>query len=109
MTVDTVIEILTDRRTCMECVRGNGNCEDCDHAFDMAIETLKDSRWISVTERLPEKDGDYLVCIKGTVANIKGDIQIFKWLHGRWLLNWMKDCVTAWMELPKPYEEGAEK
>lgn len=96
MTKEEAIRLLKTQRI---------NGDDLHKAFDMAIKALEDSRWIPVTERLPEEDGDYLVCINGTVANIKGDIQIFKWLHGRWLLNWMKDCVTAWMPLPMPYEE----
>lgn len=72
-----------------------------------AIKDIPDdeSRWIPVTERLPEEDGDYLVCIKGTVANINGDIQnFFKWLQDSWFLNWMDDCVIAWMPSPKQYE-----
>lgn len=51
MKVDTAIEILTVRRTCMECVMGNGSCEDCDHAFDMAIKLLeerKTGKWVLV-------------------------------------------------------------
>lgn len=57
MTVDTAIEILTVRKTCMECVMGNGSCEDCDHAFDMAIKSLeerKTGRW--------NEDGTCSVC-----------------------------------------------
>lgn len=50
MTVDTAIEILTDRRTCMECVMGNGSCEDCDHAFDMAIKSLAERKTMTHEE-----------------------------------------------------------
>lgn len=79
--------------------------EKFNDAFDSAINYLKETMWIPVTERLPEEDGDYLVCIKGTVANINGDIQnFFKWLQDSWFLNWIDDCVIAWMPSPKQYE-----
>lgn len=50
MTIDTAIDILTERRACMECVMGNGSCEDCDNAFDMAIKSLGERKTMTHEE-----------------------------------------------------------
>ena len=110
MTVDTVIEILTVRRACMECVMGNGSCEDCDHAFDMAIEKLEDSRWIPVTERLPEEEGAYIVTERDKDMEYPCYVMREWYVNGKWSrVDTLGFEVTAWMPLPEPYEEGAEE
>jgi hypothetical protein len=88
------------------------------------------SEWVSVFDRLPEEEGDYLVTWE--VENTWGDpirsVAIFwygKGINNNWLeeeypdpyWNWFKSqyenecgreisCVTAWRELPEPYKEG---
>lgn len=81
-------------------------------AVGMAIEALEDSRWIPVTERLPDKDGDYLVTkvddenvtIIGLAYYSNGFGLVF--YDNGWASN---KTITAWMPLPEPYEEGAEE
>lgn len=64
--------------------------------------------WIPVSERLPEKNGLYLVTYVSGKANI--DFSFFrmkKWhglVNGEWTDYWYP--VTAWMPLPEPYEGG---
>jgi len=41
MTKEQAIEILKQRECCRECVVDNGDCNDCDKAFEMAIEALE--------------------------------------------------------------------
>lgn len=62
-------------------------------------------RWIPVEERLPEKDGFYLVTMDGEIA---GEDKPFTGLtefeNGKWLDD--EDdyqCVLAWQPLPEPY------
>lgn len=72
-----------------------------------AIKALKQepqTRWISVSDRLPEKGGDYLVTIKWK-GSYSGDVYtetnmaVYKEKEKEW------DCagIVAWMPLPEPY------
>lgn len=56
MTRKEAIKIIEQRQTCMECVV-DGNCKDCDKAFDMAIEALRreDTFLDKVLEIIDEK------------------------------------------------------
>ena len=61
--------------------------------------------WIPVTDRLPEKEGDYLVTKIDSY-----DISIIGLAYYRTEWGWSTSYkVTAWIPLPKPYEEGAEE
>ena len=69
-------------------------------------------RWIPVTERLPEKRGEYLVtyhpCYWDDVeSGILVGIDTFRgkttWAQRKY------QRVTAWMPLPKPYERSADE
>lgn len=60
--------------------------------------TPQESRWIPVTERLPEEDGGYLVTVK------RGYVTTAVWIGITKL--WKE--VTAWMPLPEPYKEDKE-
>lgn len=92
-----------------ECTYGNLE------AVEMAIKALKQepqTRWISVSDRLPEKGGDYLVTIKWK-GSYSGDVYtetnmaVYKEKEKEW------DCagIVAWMPLPEPYkaELGGEE
>ena len=74
----------------------------CTQAAD-AIEELTDNnvgKWIPVTERLPEKNGSYLVYVYGEVTEMDC------W-HGKWhrLRDDYTKAVTHWMPLPEPPKE----
>lgn len=63
------------------------------------------SRWIPVSEKLPEKGGDYLVTTewKGSYSGdvyIETNMAVYREKEKEW------DCagVVAWMPLPEPYE-----
>ena len=51
--------------------------------------------WIPVTERLPDKDGIYIVSVKGKVVTDE-------FVNGFWFCSGV--LVDAWMPLPEPYK-----
>ena len=90
-------------------------CDDeLSEALDMAIKALEQTRWIPVSERLPESSGVYIVSrwfsdgceskILTTVSYYDGtntwhnDIGIN---HSREYVN---KKIVAWMPLPEPYK-----
>jgi hypothetical protein len=71
-------------------------------ALNIAIKSLQqpEQRWIPVSERLPEKNGDYLV------TGRKGAVSKRKYDNGRWYGGW---DVLAWQTLPEPYKEEGDE
>lgn len=93
--------------------------EETKVAINMAIEALSaepKTGWIPVSERLPNDDGDYLVCM--TWDSHKMDVLM--WADG-WncvrLFNGEVDRsseidgtdILAWMPLPEPYKGGEDE
>ena len=66
-------------------------------ALSYAISHLEAERWIPITERAPKEYGNYFVTIEYVDERI---ITITKYSQHGWFL----EGVTAWRELPKPYE-----
>ena len=64
----------------------------------------QEPRWIPVTERLPEKDGMYLVSISPSSRLEKRVDTDFYSHFGVWQI--FGKFVTAWCELPDPYKES---
>ena len=60
--------------------------------------------WISVTDRLPEEDGLYLVCGKWGSGKKMTDTCEYKSHDGYFSAAWNFD-VTHWMPLPEPPKE----
>lgn len=56
-------------------------------------------KWIPCEERLPSKDGRYLI------VGRQGAVNILPYRDGRWYGRW---GVIAWMPLPEPYREDGE-
>lgn len=61
-----------------------------------------EQRWIPVSERLPEKNGVYIVSYEDAVTWLE-------WFNGKWFFypsNPAREetgTITAWMPLPEPY------
>lgn len=67
-------------------------------ALDMAIKALEQTRWIPVSERLPEEAGMYLCSYDDDdIATSYFDIRMNEF-------NMLHEQVTAWMELPPSYQ-----
>ena len=63
----------------------------------------KCSGWISVKKRLPDNDRYVLVCTK-TAKGMKNIKTGYYMANGHGWVVGMNSNVTAWMELPEPYE-----
>ena len=71
---------------------------------DMAIKALEALEWIPRKERLPKKDGSYLVSGKwGSGKEAVGDCEYSRH-DGYFRTSWNFD-VLAWKHLPEPYKE----
>ena len=71
-----------------------------------------DIKWISVTERLPEKGIDVLCFISGIVGTLASYAEVFTYIgDGKWedsAGNWNYGDIlniTHWMPLPEPPKE----
>lgn len=65
-------------------------------------------RWIPVSVLLPSKDGEYFVTVEyDDCGKKKKTVGIFDWCGGCFKPSFIfiNVRVTAWMPLPKPYEE----
>ena len=80
--------------------------------YDKAIKVLEQTKWIPVSERLPEENGDYLVTIewKGSCSgNIYTEIDIVEYdKTKKWRNCGVDDYVIAWMPLPELYKAESE-
>lgn len=69
------------------------------------------NKWIPVSEKLPEEDGQYLITVKYKPEADYEDIyaEHGEWTDGRWDMFCFGHCgevedIIAWMPLPKPYK-----
>lgn len=103
MTREEAIELLYDIQT--DAVYNVLSSEK--EALDMAIKALEQTRWIPVSEKLPETNDIYLVSMHSygfPTRDIDGYIQQ---TDRKWEVYGNK--VTAWMPLPEPYKAESEE
>ena len=90
-------EAINELEICRDIIKKNGMdwLDERDlPVLDMAIEALEQTRWIPVSEMLPEEKGMYLVTVQDYV------------LMERWSgTGWWATRPTAWMPLPTPFLE----
>ena len=79
--------------------------------LEMAIKALE-QRWIPVSERLPEEDGEYLCTVQthdiDTDNVIDEYINFCDFIDSGWCV-FDDETVVAWMPLPEPYREESEE
>lgn len=84
--------------------------EDCLYeAYDVATKALEQTRWIPVSERLPESDEE---CHTFLVTDINGNVTLSDFYlslsNSEPYWSGMID-VIAWMSLPHPYKAESEE
>ena len=95
MTREEAIENITEIKKCEAGVYAE--------ALDMAIESLEQTKWIPVSEKLPEI-GQYILCSLIKAKDVKHRVIICEYKREVW---W--SYVTAWMPLPEPYKGESEE
>ena len=122
MTNDFAIDILKQYRekpTLINEIETQEEAVWLDEALDMAIHALEQTRWIPVSEKLPDKDGDYLVCYEQGykedydlddigIVGFEVDCESFGYWYesfdrgtlGSLGTDWEEIPVVAWMPLP---------
>ena len=73
------------------------------------IDAVKQTRWIPVSERLPEDSGNYLIAIADSNYT-NGQYYNISWFYPsneEW--SYRNAAVIAWMPLPKPYKAESEE
>lgn len=77
----------------------------------IARELPSAERWIPVTERLPEEEGQYLV--SGKWANEDSEVWICEFVRLFNIRGWCNEAsrpvIQAWMSLPEPYKGGEKE
>lgn len=82
-----------------DCGWRSPNGDDENEAYDKAMKRYAENPWISVKDRLPEHENEYLVCLDD------GFIATTAWNDGEWELWVDAGDVTHWQELPTPPKE----
>ena len=71
------------------------------------IKLIKDQpRWIPCSERLPEKNGNYLVTVEANDGTASIKFQMVDHYGPKWLHEGEHEKVIAWMPLPEPYQSN---
>lgn len=71
---------------------------------------MTENKWIPVTERVPDRFGEYIVAVKDISGKMYSDYADYDPFQKRWatgLFRSAEEKVTHWMPLPEP-PEGEE-
>ena len=106
MTNEKASEILDDYDVNFE----GHTAEEVAEAFDCAFKALEQTRWIPVSERLPDKNVFVLVTVEQSGKRYQEIMRRNKYIDA-WTDNIdnYTDEITAWMPLPEPYKAESEE
>ena len=70
-----------------------------------------ETKWVPVTERLPEEDGTYLVTVRDEDLGFTTDYAYYSTDDNQWSLDdeWLDGDIVAWMPMPEPYKPESEE
>lgn len=77
--------------------------------IETVIKKLKQTRWIPCAERLPEKNGNYLVTVEANDATASIKFRRVDHYGPKWLHEGKREKVIAWMPLPESYNAESEE
>ena len=83
-----------------------GHVRNCKH---FATDNNVGSKWIPVSERMPNHFGDFIVAVKEGTGQRYSDYASYDPYQQKWRTGLMlgrMDEVTHWMPLPEPPKEG---
>ena len=92
--------------------------EEYEEFLDVAIKALEQTRWIPVSERLPEERMYCLITVEITPYGCSPSYEVqTSWFDGRNFIHntyiddhiVAKRSVIAWMPLPEPYKAESEE
>lgn len=78
-------------------------------AIEAALIALEETRWIPVSEKLPEKNGNYLVTVEANDGTASIKFQMVDHYGPKWLHDEKTRKVIAWMPLPESYNAESEE
>jgi len=104
-------DLISRREATNELWSLNDQCDSiyytkCIHDAVYALEILPSAqRWVPCSERLPEKDGLYIVSV---INDRNRRYSKTCWYHGheKWFA---RQDVVAWMPLPEPYRKDGDE
>lgn len=76
--------------------------------IETVIKKLKQTRWIPCSERLPEKNGNYLVTVEANDGTASINYQMVDHYGPYWLHEEKTRKVIAWRPLPEDYKEESK-
>lgn len=102
MTINRAIEILNPEHR-----ENYDGMDEVNEACRMGMEALERMRWIPCSERMPDENNRWVLClcVSGAMEVLKFDYTMWNWdaqYPGRC---YMENYVTHWMPLPEPPEE----
>ena len=102
MTIARAIEILDPEHQ-----ENYDGMDEVNEACRMGMEALERMRWIPCSERMPDENNRWILClcVSGAMEVLKIDYTMWNWdaqYPGRC---YMENYVTHWMPLPEPPEE----
>lgn len=77
-------------------------------ALDKAVEVLEQTKWIPCSERLPEKNGNYLVTYESSDGTATLRYEVVDHYGPDWLHKTKHNKAVAWVPLPEPYKAESE-
>ena len=77
---------------------------ECKEALEMAIKALEQTRWIPISERLPNFNDIVLASADSDYDELRVILTVYNaeefWFNGK---------IKAWMPLPEPYKAESEE
>ena len=78
-------------------------CKEMKEVFD-SIPAVDVPKWIPVTVKLPEKDGEYFITWMD--ASQCRFVNVVRYSEEYGFGGIWNECIIAWMPMPKPYKGG---